>query len=546
MKKLSFCLPVIFCILCFSCNDKVHYSKILEEAETLMYTNPDSAYFVLSGIIDPSELSDAEKADYGYLLTLYHNETRKAMAEGGMILFTLGYYKDHNVTEKLVVTYILAAKYYNWNSDPQMSTAMWRGGLDLAMEMKDSVKVSYIYRSFAENYFLKKEYLNAISSCRQAIEYGGDYQVYYLAGLNYAQTNKIDSTNYFINKAIDLAVQQNDNVSVNHFRRNYADILLIQAKYDEALNLFNQVLSDNENTRSAAVFTSIAQIYLSMRQPDLAQIYIDSARTDFEKNKEEHPDELYITTDNFIMALQIVADYAKGKTVNLFSIGKNNEAYGEKVRENKLIIEEKINVKNRLEQQNLMLVIGKQRMFLYITWGLVFLVAIIVLMFLYIRRKRTKLIETEEKREVLEKLLREATTANEKDSSFFKKVLLQQLGFIKIVASTPTGHNQELLKQVSSINNMDISKDDMLVWDDLYKLTDSIYDGFYSKLSSKYSDILMEKEKQLACLLCADFSTKEISVITQQGIQTIYQRKTTIRQKLKMDEKENIVDFILS
>ena len=154
------------------------------------------------------------------------------------------------------------------------------------------------------------------------------------------------------------------------------------------------------------------------------------------------------------------------------------------------------------------------------------------------------MIEAEEKREVLEKLLREATTANEKDSTFFKKVLLQQLGLIKIVASTPTDHNQELLKQVSFINNKETSADDMLVWDDLYKLIDSIYDGFYSKLSLKYGSVLTEKEKQLACLLCAGFSTKEISVISQQGIQTIYQRKTTIRQKLKMDEKEDIVDFI--
>ena len=32
--------------------------------------------------------------------------------------------------------------------------------------------------------------------------------------------------------------------------------------------------------------------------------------------------------------------------------------------------------------------------------------------------------------------------------------------------------------------------------------------------------------------LCAEFSTKEISVVTQQSIPTIYQRKTNIRKKL--------------
>ncbi|MDR2916634.1 MAG: LuxR C-terminal-related transcriptional regulator [Tannerella sp.] len=123
---------------------------------------------------------------------------------------------------------------------------------------------------------------------------------------------------------------------------------------------------------------------------------------------------------------------------------------------------------------------------------------------------------------------------------------MQQLGLIKLVASTPTNHNQELLKQVSLINNSDVPVEDMLVWTDLYKLIDSIYDGFYVKMTSKYGAILTEKEKQLCCLLCAGFSTKEISVISQQSVQTIYQRKTTIRQKLKMDEKEDIIDFIKS
>ena len=55
---------------------------------------------------------------------------------------------------------------------------------------------------------------------------------------------------------------------------------------------------------------------------------------------------------------------------------------------------------------------------------------------------------------------------------------------------------------------------------------------------------LSEKEIQLCCLLCAGFSTKEISVVTQQSVRTIYQRKTDIRHKLGMDEKEDIVAFI--
>ena len=545
MKKLSFCILVLFCILCFSCNDKARNSKILEEAGLLMQTNPDSAFFLLSEIADPSELTDAEKADYGYLTAMFHQREGKAMAEDGMILFSLGYYKDNNVMEKLVTTYALAAQYYRWNEDSQMANTMLRGGLEVALELNDSIIIPLICHEIGNGYYGKKEYGDAISFYRKAIEYDM-IESYYMAGLSYAQTGNVDSMHYFMNKAIDIADQRNNNNAANHFRRNYADILIGRKEYNEALTYLNHVANDPENTQQFGVYVSIAQIYLSMRKPDVAQIYIDSARVLFDEIKDTRSEVMNITSDNIIMALQVVADYAKGGAVSMHPIGRGNDVYRTKATENELIIEEKINVKNRLEQRNLILAIGKQRMLLYITWGSVFLVVIIILAFLYIRRKRSKFIEAEEKREVLEKLLKEATAANEKDNAFFKKVLLQQLGLIKIVASTPTGHNQELLKQVSNINNRNIPADDMLVWDDLYKLTDSIYNGFYTKLSSKYGEILTEKEKQLACLLCAGFSTKEISVISQQGIQTIYQRKTTIRQKLKMDEKEDIVDFILS
>ena len=150
-----------------------------------MDSYPDSAYFLLSGIIEPSELTDAEKADYGYLTALYHSEEGKAMAEDGIILFSLGYYKDHNVTEKLVTTYILAGQYYSWNDDLQMATTMWKGGLDLALEMKDSVMIPIICRGMAENYFSKKEYQNAITSFRQTLEYVSDHSsIYYMTGLS--------------------------------------------------------------------------------------------------------------------------------------------------------------------------------------------------------------------------------------------------------------------------------------------------------------------------------------------------------------------------
>jgi tetratricopeptide (TPR) repeat protein len=509
----------------------------------MVETNPDSALVLLSKIVDPGELSDSEKADYGYLTALSHSSGGKAMAEDGMIIYTLGYYKDHNRIDRLAMVYMLAAGYYKWIEELQMQETMLKGGLDFSLEVQDSSMIFQFYYLLGHDYYLKGGYREAVDLYRQSIVYKNNARVYYQIGLSYAFIGDIDSMGYYINKAIDLATQQNEKEAVNHYRRNYADILYYQGKYAEVLEIQKQ--NTDIEGRLGQAYVSIALTYLAMRQPDSAQLYIDSAGLVLEEIKGIRPDASDdMSGDNFVLALQAVTDYAKGKAINLQPMGQKNYAHWVKVKERELLIEEKINVKNRLEQHNLMLTIGKQRTLLYITWGLVLFVPIVIFMFVYVRRKRIRLMEAEEKREVLEKLLKEATTANEEDSAFFKKVLLQQLGLVKLVASAPTSHNQDLLKQVSLINNKNLPLDDMLVWEDLYKLIDSIYDGFYTKMISGYGDILTEKEKQLCCLLCAGFSTKEISVISQQGIQTIYQRKTTIRRKLNMDEKEDIVDFI--
>ena len=118
----------------------------------------------------------------------------------------------------------------------------------------------------------------------------------------------------------------------------------------------------------------------------------------------------------------------------------------------------------------------------------------------------------------------------------------------------------------------------LIDWQSIYQTIDLVYDGFYTRLVEKYGDkglsekrqsdpyreadcstagilevpstkeqrpLLNEKEIQLCCLLKADFSTKEINMLTRQSLQTIYQRKTQVRQKLNLAEAEDITMAIL-
>ena len=77
-------------------------------------------------------------------------------------------------------------------------------------------------------------------------------------------------------------------------------------------------------------------------------------------------------------------------------------------------------------------------------------------------------------------------------------------------------------------------------------MIDNLYSGFHEKLHARYGDSLNQKEEQIIVLMMAGFSTKEISVITGQTASTIYVRKSSIRKKLGVPEKEDIVRYLLN
>ena len=129
-------------------------------------------------------------------------------------------------------------------------------------------------------------------------------------------------------------------------------------------------------------------------------------------------------------------------------------------------------------------------------------------------------------------------------SSALRNAMLKQIGIIKMVAETPTEQNREMLRKISSIDGE--TNGELVDWGNVFGMIDNLYSGFYTKLRDKYREVLSLKEEQIIVLMVACFSTTEISVITGQTTSTIYVRKSSIRKKLGVPEKEDIVQFLQS
>lgn len=520
--------------------------QLLEEAGELAKEQPDSALVLLSKIENSYRLEERDKADYWRIRSYAHYRSKRSMTTDSLILYALRYYEMHQDTTHLFESYLLAGAYYQWKLELDSANHALHKGLEIAENMEDSAQTAHFLYKLGmleldrNNNEKAVEYFKRRISCVPQ-----SYYSYYLIGI----FSEGDSVSYYLDKGVELALQSGDTLSAAHYLRNHAALLVKDKAYSDAAKLIRRTgeLSDFYKDFGANHHL-MTEIFIGMNKLDSAQYYVDKAKNEERKSSFGAYTDINLIGDrNASYALQAIIDTKQDKETDLIPMYRFNDSIiSETVRKNKMLLEQ-IDERNILEQQNLKLLITKQRTRMVFTIVLVLVMLSLVFVYVYTLQRKRKLEEVEERAESLQKLFREALQVKDEkqdNNQLFRKTLLQQLGIIKLVATAPVKQNNGLLHQIIDISNESVSTDSLLNWSDLYSIIDSIYGGFHTKLKEKYGDILIEKEVQLCCLLCAGFSTVEISAVMQQSMQTIYQRKSTIRGKLKMEDKEDILSFL--
>ena len=225
-----------------------------------------------------------------------------------------------------------------------------------------------------------------------------------------------------------------------------------------------------------------------------------------------------------------------------------------KIEKSQALIEmqEKYNEQRVRDELTNQMRLQEQRTWTWVSISVVVMISVFLFVWIQIKRKNqeriNRLAEAEERIETLNHLLEEAQKEPSpdagQDDTFFKRILLQQLGIIRMVANTPTAQNQALLRRLAETGNDEMPAEELIAWKDLYPIIDRLYDNFYTRLMERFGSVLTDKEVQTCCLLCAGFSTKEIAVITRQASGTVYVRKSSSRQKMGAPDGADIVEWV--
>ena len=538
----------------------------VQKAEELLTLNRDSAMAILREVVRPDQLPEESKALYWFCVADIRANTMQSLSEDSMICWAAQYFRNRWLQDGAYEDYMMKAGmeeafYWWWNDNKEKSQQVLqrqqRYAEEIAEKKGEHIWEVILLRISAElamrdyDYEHVRDYTEALIRLgdEKAIHLDEVVRVYNGMAITYFYLGEYGKMEESFEKAI--AHTSDSAFVVNVVRRNYADLLGEIGQTDRAIHMHEELAAiyrKGESWLLVESLYSLSRLWLNKGDKQRSDLYMREAEELFENYRATISSP---SAEAGLLAHRQVLNYALHGNYQMMPLATYNTQWQDKDYIRYRVAEAKERSMSDLREQVLRQKLAKQRQTILII-GLVGVVLGLCLLSVYLYRRRQRmLLEKEEEIETLRNMLASADKSDDKES--VRKLMLQQLGVIKTIAGTPTEANQQLLARLMALNEETANA--LIDWPSIYQTIDLVYDGFYTRLVQKYGatdqsndsahPILNEKELQLCCLLKADFSTKEINMLTRQSLQTIYQRKTQVRQKLNLPEAEDITTAII-
>ena len=520
--------------------------KEVDRAEVLMKADADSALAILEAI-DPSDLKvDSLKAKFHYLKAFGHMKRNRSMIEDSLITFAHNYYRGKDIV-KDIRSGIALAFYKFWVGDTPGSIAML-DSLTKLPNVPDSLMTEVLrirvllgtseYQGRQIIPLAKRLHILENDTLRKM-----EAKYMLLAGYEYA--GEIDSALYLVNELIDYARSRHWGDKQFLFMVEQAQLLTESGDDGESDRLIDEIFSKAGHDNGAADMLHFQYAINALNRGDVQRARQHLAIADSLASGLRGDDDAY--SRSYSNLLHAMIDFKQTGRIKLVHINGLNNRQNERF--NRMKASQWESERGALHQQNRALTLKAESEHKTVIILIISMAALLILAASawIIRTRRQRERDNEERIEALQKMVDEYRSAPSKepekaDSTTLRGIMLKQLGIIKMVAETPTEQNREMLRKISAIDG--VTNGELVDWGKVFEMIDNLYSGFYSKLHHQYGEQLTTKEEQIIVLMVAGFSTKEISVITGHTTSTIYVRKSSIRKKLGVPEKEDIVVFL--
>lgn len=554
MKILIRVYCIIITIGLCSCHSG-QLKEVLSQAESLMENDPDSAFVLLSSYSDPENLSKADFAAFQLMYTKVKDKSYMDLSGDTVtILQSLIYYKKHGNTSQKGWSNYYAGRVY------EQAGKLFEAGLYFLKAAEYAGEILDPLLGMMANYYLGELHDKQYAFDKSLEAYKKSYAIYgqtpgekytgvllHSIGSEYGINGKRDSAYCYLEKALEIARERKDTMEMAAIYNDIGlylreDGLYLKAKYYLQQSLF----LENDSSWMATGKITLAKIHANLNESDSALFLLDEVRPVVDAS-----DDIALQAIYYSARAEMEAANKNYETAFL-----NQKRYVTCVdsvyqlqRKSSLAETEQIYNYLKYQEENEQLYAVQHNAIII---GVFILLGLFVFIIVFIWKKwkkKQELSNAAETVDALRKIEKESRALSdcfdEEKDKMVKKALLMQLNITKVLSqlNEKSDKDQVFLEKFNKLFYEEQHTTEV-DWSELYSLINLLYDDFADKLQRHYSEILLEKEIQLCCLLKANMGTTEIACVMRQSINTVRTRKSSIRKKVKAPNAADIIAFL--
>ena len=542
MKKIVLTLAILFLFL--GCHRKVSYEVTLRQIDSIIIDRPVAAYQMLRNI-HPDSLRRRDRPYYALLMTQAMHKNYVPLESDSLINIAVRYYDGRNDFKKYAKALLYKGAVAEEINDPQRAMEIYTEAEKIALKTDDYLTIGLINSQMAflyNNMYIENN--EDIERLKRSLEFfkkaGHSANVNHAVGRIgqfYRTTDQRDSAYYYLQMAVNIAVDRNDSLAIFQYSSFLANTYFLDGNYVKAKQVSLDII--NQHGSIPVVYETyhcLSRSYARLHKPDSALYYYNKVKDLDSKNSENR---------NMVTYAEILK--AEGYYAQALSLTENAHHIADSVideaRRTDLYKVEKRYNNQRLENINQRLEY-KTRINLYFII-LISLVAVIILIIslIVIDRKRRDISETISFMEqlktdtkiysntLLEKLDEKSRIEIQLKDALEKRI--QTIRELMDISYRYGALPDTFVKQFNKTMNINRLSDGAL--DDLCEVVNAKYDGVIDYFQSQHADLNTD-DINLLCLICCGFSATEMSVFyNHNNGKSIYSRKRRLAMKMNID-----------
>lgn len=255
---------ILICLILFSasgCKQQETHSHLLQQADSLMESRPDSALAILQKIPNPQKMRGKAQADYCLLMTQAAYKNYLPFTSDSLLSVAVDYYRSVDAPSILGKALYYKGCFYKENNDLIQAVTYFKQAEALLKDTDDYVMLALLYNAMGIVDRESDLYKEALPEFKKALIYSRKIQSTYHTVLNlqevangYLRLNKPDSAGIYFNQIIPYLseCQELKYASIFHniglYNENHGDLNLaekfILKSLDIKKNAGNRTVSD--------------------------------------------------------------------------------------------------------------------------------------------------------------------------------------------------------------------------------------------------------------------------------------------------------------